>query len=477
MIEGVGSTPAYYNGTVYYSSAYSSTAETFTIQSDGQLSETSQTSIASFGYLPGSPTISANGTTNGIVWLTDRNTNELHAYNASTFATELWNSDQKAGDADSLGNVIKFTTPTVANGEVFVGTSGSLVVYGLTPPANAVPNPPTLSAAGLSNSSIQLTWTDTTPPPNTASGYLVKKSTDGVNFSQVATTPSNATSVVIGGLAPLTTYYFRIRGYNGLGDSSYSNVASATTTNEAVLNFSSGFEGTTSVLTYNGSAAINGTSAQLTNGGTYEAGSFFSNTPISISQFSTQFTFQTTQGTNTADGFTFCIQGNSPTALGPDGGGLGYGPAYSTGTGGIPNSAAVKFDLYSSQGEGPDSTGLYLDGASPHGNSIDLSSTLDLHSGNVFQVNMTYNGTTLSVTILNPSTDASLTQNYTVNIPAAVGANTAYLGFTGGNGDHDLHAGHSHLDLHAHHGHAAPRRTFRVGSRPGLGHHGQPCLD
>ena len=47
---------------------------------------------------------------------------------------------------------------------------------------------------------------------------------------------------------------------------------------------------------------------------------------------------------------------------------------------------------------------------------------------------MSYNGTTLAVTLTDLSTSASATQNYTVNIPALVGNNVAYIGFTGGTG-------------------------------------------
>src|SRR5262249_38820593 len=176
---------------------------------------------------------------------------------------------------------------------VYVGTTNSLVVYGLTPPANALPNAPALAAAALSGASINLTWTDSTVAPNTATGYKVEQSTDGTNFTQVTTAPAGATSLAIGGLSPLTKYYFRVRGFNGLGDSPYSNVASATTTSQtALLDFSAGFVGSTAQLTYNGSAAVNGTKAELTNGATNQAGSVFSTSPVDVTKFDTQFTFQ-----------------------------------------------------------------------------------------------------------------------------------------------------------------------------------------
>jgi hypothetical protein len=129
VLKGVASTPAFYNGTIYAVSAYSSTAKAFRIAANGTLTTVSQTA-ANFGFEPGSISVSSNGTTAGIVWVTDRNINQIHAYDAASFATELWNSGQRAGGSDNVGSVVKFAAPTVANGEVFVGTGNSLVVYG-----------------------------------------------------------------------------------------------------------------------------------------------------------------------------------------------------------------------------------------------------------------------------------------------------------------------------------------------------------
>jgi 4-amino-4-deoxy-L-arabinose transferase-like glycosyltransferase len=139
QVSGCLNTPAYFNGTIYYVSGFSGTAEAFTIGSNGTLTATSQTA-AQFGYVPGSPSVSANSSSDGIVWVMDRNANEIHAYDANSLATELWNSNQKASDA--VGSVVKFAVPTVANGNVYVGTSNSLVAYGLTQPAPPPPPPP-----------------------------------------------------------------------------------------------------------------------------------------------------------------------------------------------------------------------------------------------------------------------------------------------------------------------------------------------
>ena len=163
----------------------------------------------------------------------------------------------------------------------------------------------------------------------------------------------------------------------------------------------------------------------MTDGNTNEARSAFFTTPVNVQQFTTGFDFQLTNPN--ADGFTFTIQGVGPTALGNAGEYLGYG--------GIANSVAVKFDLYNNAGEGPDSTGLYTDGADPTIPAINLSSTgINLHSGDIFNAQMTYNGATLTVVITDTVTNATATQTYTVNIPAIVGGPTAYVGFTGGTG-------------------------------------------
>ncbi|MDB5389402.1 MAG: hypothetical protein JWM11_5048 [Planctomycetaceae bacterium] len=431
QISGSLSSAAYFNGKIYWTSGYSGTANAYVINPNGTLSVTSQTS-ATFGYLPGSESISSNGNTAGIVWVMDRQTNRLRAYDANTFATELWDSGQKGGGADNLGSVVKFAVPTVANGEVYVGTTNSLVVYGLTPPANAVPHAPSLSATALSGTSVNLTWQDSTTSPNMATGYKVEISTDGLSFNPATTATSGATSIAIGGLSPDTKYYFRIRGFNGLGDSSDSNVADATTTNVvALIDFSAGFANAAEQLTLNGTAQVADTQLQLTDSNLFEAGSAFSTNPVDVTRFDTQFSFQLQSGTDTADGFTFTIQGVGPAALGTAGGSLGYGP-----DAGIGQSVAIKFDLYNNNGEGTSSTGLYTDGAAPfEAGSIDLlASNIDLHSGDPFQVTMSYDGTTLSVTILDTVTQATATQNYLIDIPGTVGSGNAYVGFTGGTG-------------------------------------------
>jgi hypothetical protein len=203
-------------------------------------------------------------------------------------------------------------------------------------------------------------------------------------------------------------------------------------------------------FTFNGSAKpLVGGFVRLTDGGFLEAGSVFFNDPETITTFETTFTFRLFGGTtpNKADGFTFCIQGNGPTALGRLGGALGYGPDFVGGPPHIPNSVAIKFDLFDAAGEG-NSTGLFRNGTTPKVPPISNGDVLvglkgtgiDLHSEDVYMVDMTYTGpggtpqNLLSVTIINTTTGASATQYYQVDIPDVVGGSTAFVGFTGGTG-------------------------------------------
>jgi hypothetical protein len=73
----------------------------------------------------------------------------------------------------------------------------------------------------------------------------------------------------------------------------------------------------------NGSAQLVNGAIQLTNGSANETGSAFYKTAVNTSKFSTHFTVQLINAS--ADGFTFCLQNNSPTALGSPGQGSNLG--------------------------------------------------------------------------------------------------------------------------------------------------------
>ena len=137
-----------------------------------------------------------------------------------------------------------------------------------------------------------------------------------------------------------------------------------------------------------------------------------------------------------ADGFTFAVQ--SVAARQSDRWAVGWGmvptPRYRDPLPNpLRNSVAIKFDLYDNAGEGVNSTGLYTNGASPTAPFVDLTgSGVDLHSGHACNVQISYDGTNLILTITDPTVNAAFTQTWPVNIPAVVGGNTAYVGFTAG---------------------------------------------
>ncbi|MGH8290391.1 MAG: PQQ-binding-like beta-propeller repeat protein [Steroidobacteraceae bacterium] len=127
---GIFSTPAYFNGTVYYGDV-GGTLKAFTI-TGAKLSNVpvSQTRTQ-FPYPGTAPAVSANGTSNGIVWAVENsNPAVLHAYDATDLTRELYNSDQASGGRDNFGGGNKFITPTIADGMVFVGTPNSVAVFG-----------------------------------------------------------------------------------------------------------------------------------------------------------------------------------------------------------------------------------------------------------------------------------------------------------------------------------------------------------
>jgi hypothetical protein len=127
------STPAYFNNNVYVCPS-SETLKAFSI-SNAQLATTATMSttaaIGTSGF-----TISANGTSNGIVWAIQPATGNgvLYAFNASSLSTMLYASNQASGNRDQTAPIAgNFHTPTVANGRVYFGTESTVAVFGLLP--------------------------------------------------------------------------------------------------------------------------------------------------------------------------------------------------------------------------------------------------------------------------------------------------------------------------------------------------------
>jgi hypothetical protein len=274
---------------------------------------------------------------------------------------------------------------TVSSGPGFVG-SVNLSVGGLPAGASASFSPTSIANSGSSTMTI----------------------------STSSSTPSGAYTVAVTGVT---------------GPLSHTTVATLVvqSAGAAGLNFGTGF--TAAGMQFNGHTKLNGSRLQLTDSSAIdEVASAFWKTPVNVKSFTNDFTFQVTNPN--ADGFTFTIQGVGPTAIGAFGSTLGYG-----GSPGIASSVAVKFDLHDNAGEGNNSTGLYTDGATPTLPATTIGGGVNLHSGDILQVQMSYDGATLTMTITDTITPTdTFTTSWPIDIPSTVGANTAYVGFTAGTG-------------------------------------------
>lgn len=127
----VFSMPAYFNGTVYFG-AVGDALKAFPVTSAKLAGAPFSQSTHHFAYPGTTPSVSANGTSNGIVWAIENGGAILFAYDATDLTKELYDSNQAANNRDHFsGN--KFITPVVVNGKVYVGTASSVAVFGLLP--------------------------------------------------------------------------------------------------------------------------------------------------------------------------------------------------------------------------------------------------------------------------------------------------------------------------------------------------------
>jgi hypothetical protein len=131
VIGPVFSSPAWFNGTVYYGSV-GEPIQAFVTHNALLEAKPASATADVFAYPGVTPTISANGTSDGIVWAVESATTAvLHAYDATDLSVELYNSNQAAGGRDQFGAGNKYIVPTIADGRVIVGTPNGIAVFGL----------------------------------------------------------------------------------------------------------------------------------------------------------------------------------------------------------------------------------------------------------------------------------------------------------------------------------------------------------
>jgi hypothetical protein len=223
--------------------------------------------------------------------------------------------------------------------------------------------------------------------------------------------------------------------------------------NANVINFPSGFSAGNLINV--GFAYLSGSSYRVTDDSQGCSGAVWFPAPVTVSSFSTTFTLQwdkSGQGmcfvlqntpvcnspanANTSGPSTHYGWSGGPTTVGAAGNALGYAGMDSengnSGKGGmaygILSSIAIAFDQWFV----PNSVGLYTNGNNPAGSQV--ATGLNFANGHPFAVTLTYDGTTLSITMTDSVTHATFSRSWTINIPSTVGGNTAYAGFTGGTG-------------------------------------------
>jgi hypothetical protein len=286
---------------------------------------------------------------------------------------------------------------------------------------------PVVQVADIRNSAIDLSWTGVADDH-----YEVERSLDGINFQVIDNMiPPTQTSFRDNGLGA-GSYFYRVRGVGTAGDSSVSETVRATIGpatidhSEAVHGFHDPFD-----LQENGSAKFVEDDGRLTDD-LRQAGTFFSTERVGVRGFTTTFHVRVHEGSDPrADGFTFILQGSGAGALGQNGSGLGFQ--------GIPNSVAVKFSVFQYAGDpSGNTTGVFTNGQNPVGGVNLDGSGINLNSQSIKDVTLTYSGTTLTEMITDEQSGAMFSMSYTVNIPAVVGSDTAYVGF--GGSTHELWA-------------------------------------
>jgi hypothetical protein len=167
--SGFYGTPAFWQNGLYFAGSLDNRGsgdylKMFSFDPSTGLFDTSPASQSShYYYFPGAtPSISSQGSSNGIVWAIDASAYGyanpdagnppgsincfqtpvpsqcagpavLHAYDATSLANEFWNSSMAANNRDQAGNAVKFVPPTIANGKVYVSTRSEVDIYGLLP--------------------------------------------------------------------------------------------------------------------------------------------------------------------------------------------------------------------------------------------------------------------------------------------------------------------------------------------------------
>jgi len=408
LMAGTYSTPAYYNGQLYYC-GMGEPLKAYAI-TNAQIQRT-PVSIAAgaLGYPGATPSVSANGATNGIVWVVQSDTSlyggksTLRAYDATDLSREIYNS-ALCGSRDDAGGSVRFPVPTIANGKVYVGGSDRVTVFGLSSWAR-----PPLVSPGSRTFSSSLAVSLSSPDPGAAIHFTLDGTAATTNSAEYSTPIHLADSTVIRAISVVPGLL-----PSGEVTAAFNLAAPAV----SLANFGANGAG----WTLNGNASAAGNVLTLTDGLPGEAGSAFFNLLRPITNFTARFVLNASLGSARV-GFVVQDSAAGPSALGQAC--LGYC--------GINPGDAVLLDA-----EPVDGGFLYTGtGFGTAGTPGEFGSTfpVDLTAGHSVLTTIKYDGTTLTEHLQDLDTGDSFETNYVVDIALDMGGvPTAFIGFTAASG-------------------------------------------
>jgi hypothetical protein len=281
------------------------------------------------------------------------------------------------------------------------------------PPSIAVDAPASLFVYAGRSVVIPVTVSGTAP-------FTYSWTSNGValaNGGRVSGATSNVLTIAISQPGDSATYQLSV---TGPGGGPVNSTATAVTVSATPGFNGNGLGWGLNGDTTHGVATINGDVLDLTTGAGSTARSAFFSFPLNITDFVATFTYQDVNGGG-ADGAAFVLQNDArgTAALGGAGGGLGYS--------GITPSVALEMNIYNG-------AGLSFRNNGATGAPYDPTTPVDFASGNPIDVTVIYNNGVLQASFSEPATSATFTTNIVVDLPSLVGADTAYVGFTGADG-------------------------------------------
>jgi malectin (di-glucose binding ER protein)/chitobiase/beta-hexosaminidase-like protein len=223
-LGGIFGTPAWWNGNIYIG-GINDFLEEFALNPTTGLLSTSPTfeTTTTFEFPSPTPSVSADGNANGIVWALQNDGFKtsgqtiLHAYDATNISNEFYNTGQNP-TRDAPGGAVKFTTPTIANGKVYVSTQTQVSVYGLLTnfSVNALPSLQSVTPGTSPTFTIQVSeFNGFNGIVNLSLAGLPTNATASFNPSSVTGTGQSVLTITTTATTPFGNYPLTITGTSG----------------------------------------------------------------------------------------------------------------------------------------------------------------------------------------------------------------------------------------------------------------------